>query len=88
MADKTADQSGDEREKRIAELKAKMQASAKKAKASAEAEIHASETEARNLKSLVAKPARFHADLLHLVPLRMPYCRRSDDGFNADWCNK
>jgi len=38
MADKTADQSGDEREKRIAELKAKMQASAKKAKAAADDE--------------------------------------------------
>ncbi len=38
MADKTADQSGDEREKRIAELKAKMQASAKKAKTTTEAE--------------------------------------------------
>lgn len=38
MADKIADQSGDEREKRIAELKAKMQASAKKAKAAADEE--------------------------------------------------
>ncbi len=35
MADKIADLSGDEREKRVAELKAKMQASAKKAKAAA-----------------------------------------------------
>ena len=36
MADKVADLSGEEREKKIAELKAKMQASAKKAKASAD----------------------------------------------------
>ncbi|MFN3331102.1 MAG: ubiquinol-cytochrome c reductase iron-sulfur subunit [Caldilinea sp.] len=36
MAEKVADLSGEEREKRIAELKAKMQASAKKAKAGAE----------------------------------------------------
>lgn len=38
MADKIADQSGDEREKRIAELKAKMQSSAKKAKSTTEAD--------------------------------------------------
>lgn len=51
MADKIADLSGDEREKRIAELKAKMQASAQKSKVSAE------DAPAAPAKQAVAEPA-------------------------------
>ena len=60
MADKTADLSGDEREKRIAELKAKMQASAQKTKASAEdapATPAAPAASAAPVATATAKPA-------------------------------
>ena len=53
MAEKIAEQSGDEREKRIAELKAKMQASAKKTKA-AEAEAPAPSSSAPKASAAAA----------------------------------
>jgi cytochrome b6-f complex iron-sulfur subunit len=57
MAENPTDLSGDDREKRLAEMKAKMQASAKKAKAPAEAPVAKTETAVSVAPAVAAAPS-------------------------------